>query len=106
MTIQYILSENAPSAATPTTLHTNAVGQTSNGTVFCMNRGTMDDRISVALVPSGESLGNSHYICFQTVLNYGHSLYLQQLCLNSEDFIVVESANGTSTFIFSGQATG
>lgn len=101
-----ILEEEAPSASTPTTLYTVGLTETSKGTVFCMNRGEQNDRISVALVSSGNVVTSNSYICYQSTLHYGHSLYLQQLCLNSGDYIVVTSLNGTSTFIFSGQTTG
>jgi hypothetical protein len=101
-----ILREQAPAAVTPTTLYTSNLGHTSTGTVFCMNRGEQNDKISIALVTAGNPVTNDCYICYQSTLHYGHSLYLQQLCLNSEEYIVVESNNGTSTFIFSGQATG
>jgi hypothetical protein len=70
-----------------------------------MNKGQENDRISVALVTNGNIVTSNCYICFESILYYGHSLYLQQLALDSQDYIEVTSQNGTSTFIFSGQAT-
>lgn len=102
----YVLKELAPLAGITSTLHTNNVGQTSTGSVFIVNRGTNDDRVSVAMVSNGNVLTNNCFICYQTTVNYGHRLYLQQLALNSQDSIQVISINGTSTFIYNGQTTG
>lgn len=104
-TIYPILRESAPSASTSNVLLVNNIGQTSTGTVFCMNKGSIDDKVSVALITNGNVLTSNCYICFESTLNYGHSLYLQQLGLGSQDSIEVTSANGTTTFIFSGQTT-
>lgn len=97
-----ILIDAKPSAANTTVLFSTAPGQTASGTVFCMNQGTDIDRVSVALVPNGEILGSNCWIAYQSILHYGHSLYLQQLCIGSEDSVVIESTNGTTSFIFTG----
>jgi hypothetical protein len=102
-TVIPILSELAPSAGNALVLHVNNAGQTSTGTVFCMNKGVVDDHVSVALVTNGNVSTSNCFICYRSLLNYGHSLYLQQICLDSQDFIEVTSENGTSTFIFTGQ---
>lgn len=104
-TIIPILRESAPAPGTANVLLINNVGQTTTGTVFCMNKGEPDDRVSVALITNGNVLTSNCYICFESILHYGHSLYLQQLALDSQDSIEVTSQNGTSTFIFSGQTT-
>jgi len=101
-----VLKEVAPSATVITNLYTTNVSAASTGTVFCMNKGETDDKVSVALVRSGNVISSNSYICFQTTLPFGHSLYLQQLCLGSQDSVRVVSQTGNSTFIFSGQATG
>lgn len=106
MSMTPILKEVAPGAGNITNLYSTNLSQTSTGTVFCMNRGEMNDKISVALVSNGNVITSNCYICFETLLPYGHSLYLQQLCLNSQDSIKVVSNTGNSTFIFTGQATG
>lgn len=68
-----------------------------------MNQGSENDAVSVALVTSGNVLSPSSYISYRSTLNYGHSLYLQQLCIGYGDTIVVTSENGTTNFIFTGQ---
>jgi hypothetical protein len=105
-TVIPILSEVSPSAGNILVLHTNNIGEQSTGTVFCMNRGELDDRVSVALVANGNVSTSNCFICYRSLLNYGHSLYLQQICLDSQDSIEVTSENGTSTFIFTGQTIG
>ena len=101
-----ILSELKPVAGTETNLYSTDVGQTANGTVFVMNQGSAVDfdRVRVAMVSNGNVISSNSYICFDSALYYGHSLYLQQLYLGSEDSIVVASENGTSSFIFTGQS--
>lgn len=106
MTQVPILRETAPSAGSSNVLLVNNVGQTTTGTVFCMNRGENIDRVSVALITNGNVLTSNCYICFDSLLYYGHSLYLQELGLGSQDSVEVTSQNGTSTFIFTGQTTG
>lgn len=105
MKTEPILRELSPIAGVPDVLLENNVGQATTGTVFCMNRGEENDRVSVALVTNGNVLTSNCYIAFESTLHYGHSLYLQQLGLGSQDSIAVTSANGSTTFIFSGQTT-
>ena len=68
-----------------------------------MNQGIENDLVSVALVTSGNVLADESYIAYRATLHYGHSLYLQQICINSNDSVVVTSENGTTNFIFNGQ---
>lgn len=77
--------------------------ETAVGTVFCMNQGLENDLVSVALVTSGNVISSESYIAYRSTLHYGHSLYLQQICINSNDSVVVTSENGTTNFIFNGQ---
>lgn len=108
-----ILSELKPAAGVVSVLYSptdylpplgGLLPQTATGTVFAMNQGINDDQVSVALVPNGETLSTKHWICRNSLLAYGHSLYLQQLCLNNNDAVIVNSQNGTTNFIFNGIA--
>lgn len=108
-----VLSEIKPASNTNTVLYSptdyspplgGLLPQTATGTVFVMNQGNNDDQVSIALVPNGETLGTKHWICRNSFLAYGHSLYLQQLCLNNNDSVMVNSKNGSSNFIFTGIA--
>jgi hypothetical protein len=101
MTDTPILVEKNPNSNVITTLFsTNLI--TATGTVFCMNRGQYDDSVSVAIIPHGNVAVSNSWICYNTVLNYGHSLYLQQIFVGAGDTISVRSQNGTSSFIFTG----
>jgi hypothetical protein len=111
---QPVLKEIKPIAGIPSVLYQpttipSMIGppknETAIGTIFCMNQGTENDTVSVALVTSGNVLSSESYIAYQSTLHYGHSLYLQQICINSNDSVVVTSNNGTSNFIFTGQIT-
>jgi hypothetical protein len=101
-----VLSEVKPTAGVPTVLYVTQQGQTAQGTVFCMNQNPTKygDAISVALVSNGNVLTSNCYICYQSTINYGHSVYLQQICLGSQDNVFVTSQNGTTNFIFTGMS--
>jgi len=101
-----ILSEVKPTAGIPAVLYTTPHGRTAQGTVFCMNQNPTEygDAISVALVSNGNVLTSNCYICYESMIHYGHSVYLQQICLGSEDNVFVISQNGTTNFIFTGMS--
>lgn len=102
MSLNPILVELKPAAATDESLYTANIGQVAQGTIFCLNQDEKNDMISVALVSNGNVLTSNCYICYETVAYYGQSIYLQEICLGSEDSINVRSENGTSTFMFTG----
>ena len=102
MSLEPILSEIKPTANANVTLYTVNIGATITGTIFCLNQDEKDDQISVALISNGNVLTANSYICYETVAYRGQSIYLQQIYLNSEDSINVNSKNGYSNFIFTG----
>ncbi len=108
-----LLKEVKPPANAPTVLYQPTsifsvfgppIPESVTGTVFCMNQGARDDRVSVALVTSGNALTSTSYITYRAVLHYGHSLYLQQICIGTNDAVYVTSENGTTNFILTGQS--
>ena len=96
-----VLKELKPLAGAPDLLYTGPASG-AGGTVFCMNLGQDTDQISVALLQNGDTLGNQSWICNNTYLYPGHSLYLQQIYIGSDDEIWVSSSLGTTNFIFTG----
>ena len=102
MTLVPLLIETKPTADIDTVLYTTGVGETVQGTIFCMNQNETNDKISVALVSNGNVLSDSSYICYETTAYYGQSIYLQQIYIGSLDSIYIKSQNGTSNFIFTG----
>lgn len=101
MTIS-ILAESKPGSGNVTILYSPNVNQTVTGTVFCMNQSGYIDLISVALVANGNILTSNCWICCNTTIYPGESVYLQQLYLNQQDSIVVKNDIGQTGFIFNG----
>lgn len=97
-----VLAEVKPDVDVTTLCYSANIGETASGTIFVMNQSAFDDRVSVALVPSGNVVNSNSFICYDSTLHYGHSLYLQELHLGSENSIYVNSRNGTSNFVFTG----
>ena len=102
MTDTNILSEIKPDAGVDFTLYSPEAGTTASGTVFCLNQGPTQDRISVGLIQAGNPTDPTVWISYRSILDTGHSIYLQQIHLGPEDIILVNSQLGTSNFIFSG----
>lgn len=102
MALVPILIENLPPPNVDTTLYTTSVNETITGTIFCTNQSETNDKISVALIQSGNTLTDSSYICYETTAYYGQSIYLQQIYIGSLDLISVKSQNGTSNFVLTG----
>jgi hypothetical protein len=102
MSLGQILSEFKPNALVTGTLYSVNVAEHVTGTVFCLNQSEVNDTINVALVSNGNVLTSNSYICYETVAYYGQSIYLQEIYLNSQDNIVVQSTNGTTSFTFTG----
>mgnify|MGYP003335949559 CR=1 FL=1 len=102
MSLIPILHELNPNATVDSTLYKSNVDQTSTGTIFCINRNEDPDEINVALVSNGNVLTDNCYVCYKTLAFYGQSIYLQQIYIGSEDSIIVNSKNGSTTFTFTG----
>lgn len=102
MTETNILSEIKPDSGVDFTLYSPESGSTASGTIFCLNQGSAQDRISIGLIQAGNPTDPSVWIAYQSILDIGHSIYLQKIHLGPEDIIIVYSQNGTSNFIFSG----
>lgn len=97
-----VLSEIKPDAGVDFTLYSPEVGATASGTIFCLNQGSNQDRVSVGLIQAGNPTDPTVWIAYRSILDTGHSIYLQQIHLGPEDIILVNSQLGTSNFIFSG----
>jgi hypothetical protein len=97
-----ILVEVKPQASVQTLLYAVGYDNSATGTVFCMNQGTVDDKISIIMLPIGNTVSAKNYIAYQATINAGHSVYLQQLALSIGDRIFVVSSAGLTNFIFTG----
>lgn len=99
------LGRSKPAAATPTTLYTSPVAtQTLLVTLIACNVDTNnDDNINVWVVPSGGTAQDNNAIIQNLVLDFGDPYMMNApLILEAGDFIVVESADGNTTFSASG----
>jgi len=97
-----ILAELMPTMGNISLLYTIPYSNTATGTIFCLNQSSDCDIVNIALVPTTELLLPQHYIAYGTIIYSGQSLYLQQIYLNTDDKIYVESQLGASNFSFVG----
>ena len=92
-----VLGQVAPDAATPTVAYTvPASTQSVLSTIFVCNRAAINGSYRIAIVPSGESIGNKHYIVSDTVLSANSTdAFTNGITLAASDTIVVyaDSAN-------------
>lgn len=64
-----ILGQAAPDATTDTVVYTVAAEKASVlSTIVVCNRGAVASTYRLAIVPSGEALGNAHYVAYEAVL--------------------------------------
>jgi hypothetical protein len=104
MAVEPIRSEQKPSAGNIALLYQNDAHSTvSSGTVFSVTTDPKNDKIKVALVSSGNVVSANSYISYDSTLYFGENIYLQQISLGPNDAVWVESQNGTSNFVFTGQ---
>jgi hypothetical protein len=92
-----VLGQSAPSVGTDTILFT-AGSQTVVSTLFAANRATNSARFSVAVVPSGETLGSKHWV-YSQILCPPNDTFAATVgfALASGDSVVVWT-NGTMSF--------
>jgi hypothetical protein len=102
MSLDPILSEVKPAATDNVVVYSVPPGEHVTGTVFCLNQDDAPDFVDVALVSNGNVLSSNSYVCYETIAYHGQSIYLQEIYLSSQDNIVVRSANGSTSFTFTG----
>lgn len=95
-----ILGQQAPAAATTaTTTLVTAATPTVVSSIRVVNRGTVATTFGIAVVPSGGTLGNQHYIAFDTQLGAKEDIGLVfGITLATGDTIRVYGANGLCSF--------
>jgi hypothetical protein len=100
MSSNQIFHQALPDAGTDTLLYTSAGNVVAN---MRMANQSGQDQISVALVPSGNTLSAENYIAYDTVVATNYMCYLQVLCFGAGDEVWIRSQNGTSSFTLTGQ---
>jgi len=98
-----LLGQSDPTAATDTTVYTVPASKRTRLFISFVNRhASTADTIRIALVPSGESLSDEHYIKYEESIAANADDSTSTYLLNSGDFVVVRAANGTMSFTLSG----
>ena len=97
-----ILEEIKPTAGVDFTLYSTPALSSSSGTIFCLNQGSSNDKISIGLIQAGNPTDPTVWVAYQTTIYPGHNIYLQQIHLGSDDIIIVNSQTGTTNFVFTG----
>ena len=101
-TANKILGRVKPAATTNTTLYTVPAATQANVNIFIANQGSGEDKIRVALTPSGSSLASTDYIAYDVTVAGNSSLNLTGIALAASGFITVYTTNGTSSFVATG----
>jgi hypothetical protein len=95
-----ILGQSAPSATTNTDLYTvPALKETIVSTIVIANRSDLLTAYRVAVLPSGGSLGNEHYIAFDVNVGISDSTTMTLgITLTAGDKIIVRTATANVSF--------
>ena len=101
-TANKILGRVKPAAITNTTLYTVPAATQANVNIFIANQGSGEDKVRVALTPSGSALAATDYIAYDVVVAGNSSLNSTGIALAAAGFITVYSTNGTSSFVATG----
>jgi hypothetical protein len=95
-----ILGQSAPSAVTNTDLYTvPALKETIVSTIVVANRSDLLVNYRVAIVPSGGSIANQHYVAFDVNVGSSDSTTMTLgITLTAGDKIIVRAATANVTF--------
>jgi hypothetical protein len=100
VTTPKILGQSKPLVAT--ILYTVPVNTQAQVTIFSANQSTNMDNLTIALIPSGQTLGAARYIAYRTPLIGNGILAMSSIGLNTGDQIYVFSNNGNISFTATG----
>jgi len=101
-TANKILGRVKPAAITNTVLYTVPAATQANVNIFISNQGPGEDKVRVALTPSGSVLAATDYISYDTVILGNGVLNITGIALAAAGFINVYSLNGTTSFVATG----
>ena len=101
-TVDGMLGQAAPAAATLTTLYTVPGGKNSTTRLLLANRSETEDSVRIAVSPSGASLDKSHYLAFDQPLPGHGSKVSAPIKLRAADVVRVYSAIGQTSFGLNG----
>jgi glucose-6-phosphate dehydrogenase assembly protein OpcA len=101
MTTTYkVLGQSAPNATTNVDLYTvPASTQSIVSTLVIANRGSASSTYRIAIRPAGQSLANTHYVTYDTLVGGGDSTALTLgITLAATDVITVYASSADLTF--------
>ena len=101
-TANKILGRVKPSAITNTVLYTVPAATQANVNIFISNQGDGEDKVRVALTPSGSVLAATDYITYDVAIPGNGTLNLTGIALAASGFITVYTTNGTTSFVATG----
>jgi hypothetical protein len=100
-----VAGQSAPAANTDTTLYTVPANKNfvASSLVFCNRSNSVLSTLRVAIVPSGETLNNQHYISYEEILDIRErkSMVLG-FALAAGDKVVVRSSTANLSFTLFG----
>ena len=104
-TILKVLGQSNPVAMTPTTLYTvpSSTSTVCSSLVVC-NRGSVDTKFRVAIIPNGGSLSLENYLYYDVILAANDTFVATiGLSLATGDSVSVYSTDATISFNLFGQ---
>jgi hypothetical protein len=100
--INKVLGQSTPTATVNTTVYTVPTSCQTQCSVIVSNRTTSNDTFRLAIVPSGESIGDKHYIAYGVAISPGQFLQVSEIFLNTGDSFIAYTANGNISFTVTG----
>lgn len=97
-----ILGEAAPPAGVTLLMYPQEGEGAAYGNLFFANQSEDADYVRIALVPNEQIPLPQHYIAYDTLVPPNHPVVLQELCLAEFEQLYVYSANGTTSFVYTG----
>ena len=94
-----ILGQDAPSAASDTTLYTvPSATSTVVSTIAVCNRG-VSSTFRIAVRPTGDALANKHYVVYDNFVNAGDAVFLTLgITLAATDVVTVRAGTADMSF--------
>ena len=101
-TANKILGQLKPTAATPTTLYTVPALTQANVNLFISNQAAGIDNVRVAITKSGQVLGVTNYLVYDTSVPANASMNITGIALAAGDFITAYCTSGNCSFVATG----
>jgi len=104
-TTRKVLAQHVPAAAATELMYTVPTGaQAVISSLICCNLSSLEDKATIAVVESGDSLASKNIIYYQLPIG-GENTFVATIgiTMNTGDMLYVYSLNGTTSFSAFGQ---